>query len=163
MQHFTVSDPGCQVLEKAAPFPQVQSRTFGTLNEPGAWIFWTFLRQHGSFSTWRHLGQRVSSQCGKREPDRRHHLPLARRHASPETKWECSLDLRLHCSHGNEHLSKRHDVVGDGGYSQFCLATRPDLHASCGSLAVGPKPRPSAVGPRRDCGTFRLLAGVVPV
>ena len=43
IQHFTVSDPGCQVLEKASPFPQVQSRTFGTLNEPGAWIFWTLL------------------------------------------------------------------------------------------------------------------------
>lgn len=43
IQHFTVSDPGCQVLDKAATYPQVQSRTFGTLNEPGAWIFTAFL------------------------------------------------------------------------------------------------------------------------
>jgi hypothetical protein len=38
-KHFTVTNPGCQVVQKASPFPEVQSRYYGRLYTPGAWTY----------------------------------------------------------------------------------------------------------------------------
>ncbi len=37
--HFTVTSPGCKTLDDSLPFPALQERTIGVINEPGAWAF----------------------------------------------------------------------------------------------------------------------------